>query len=109
MERRDPPADALRLFRFQTGSIKRLYYSFESGVLYIRFRFQTGSIKSQPNWKVKVTLTSFDSKLVRLKERLGLHQPLGDPRFDSKLVRLKARMAKRPMTPIKVSIPNWFD
>ena len=55
------------VFRFQTGSIKSLT-ACDDNLYRILFRFQTGSIKSGRFSKpFSNSITSFDSKLVRLK------------------------------------------
>ena len=77
-------------FQFQTGSIKRIFtlhasisavqFQFQTGSikshliavvkpLFELFQFQTGSIKSTPRSLFSYSNTSFNSKLVRLKER----------------------------------------
>ena len=55
-------------------------------------------------------LRSFNSKLVRLKAPQVASRVLKLARFNSKLVRLKG-ITTRQVTPnrVKVSIPNWFD
>ena len=56
----------------------------------MQFRFQTGSIKRQGITRIAPSCSSrFDSKLVRLKEKLSIFVLSLIFGFDSKLVRLK--------------------
>ena len=75
------------MFRFQTGSIKRVHQAFCSHQTQT-FRFQTGSIKRRSEQTPPALYLRFDSKLVRLKGTDTL---------------------KEQLSIMKVSIPNWFD
>ena len=75
------------MFQFQTGSIKRLYDGLATGLWQVKFQFQTGAIKSFEKIAYNITVSCFNSKLVRLKVLM------------MRLMRFT----------IYVSIPNWFD
>ena len=54
------------------------------------FQFQNGAIKSGLSGKLFINLSSFNSKMVRLKEGKGLYSGAAvDICFNSKMVRLK--------------------
>ena len=82
------------LFRFHTGSIKRIPTNLRILRPSRQFRFHTGSIKRKPLPNLKPLPNRFDSILVRLKVPRRYHRRLLDrgSGFDSILVRLKASL-----------------
>ena len=55
-----------------------------------KFQFQNGAVKSQNNFQINMTKCSFNSKMVRLNDKLISQNTYSDKSFNSKMVRLKA-------------------
>ena len=124
---------SINLFLFQTGAIKRGYVGNEHEVWVCTFLFQTGAIKRSglSCFVNPAKLTSFYSKLVRLKGKYPEENIAQKLCFYSKLVRLKVIVAvlrfyfsaflfqtgaikskstlRLTLLLSEVSIPNWCD
>ena len=100
----------LSTFQFQTGSIKSSIQIELGPVQLDLFQFQTGSIKSISDRILLTNTRMFQFQTGSIKSLRELTLKLDGDRFNSKLVRLKDKVRISTTHPCRhVSIPNWFD
>ncbi len=75
----------------------------------IMFQFQNGAIKSATRGAARLAFPSFNSKMVRLKDKGEPTWPARYTSFNSKMVRLKAHYPRPERAVAHVSIPKWCD
>ena len=120
------------MFRFHTGSIKRIHPYFDCRYIQIgfdsilvrlkgtqdalslnavgyQFRFHTGSIKRRTNHASHASIDGFRFHTGSIKSSFGSETIDNQACFDSILVRLKAYSHHDPKVVEEVSIPYWFD
>ena len=86
--------------------MKKNYREIEFGL----FQFQNGAIKNcNVGLIIYRHLTSFNSKMVRLKAKDANENEVKVASFNSKMVRLKAKSKYRLIAAFRVSIPKWCD